>query len=78
MLSELATQLVVAFLASRFALQLVIALANNLLQVAPSVFQRFHGEPCVRVWSYSKLFDATIQVSQLAEILLGGRQRLLI
>uniref|UniRef100_A0A2M4B367 Putative secreted protein n=1 Tax=Anopheles triannulatus TaxID=58253 RepID=A0A2M4B367_9DIPT len=73
-LGKLLTQLVVLLLAVHFLRQLRITLLDDLLQVAPSVLERLHREPGVRVRSYFEALDLTIQGGQRLEVHLSGGQ----
>ena len=65
---------IVVLLALGFLQQFLIALGDDLLQVAPRVLQGFHGEPRVRIGSHFETLDLGVEGCQRFEIHLGRRQ----
>lgn len=49
--------------------------ADDLLQVAPGVLERFHREPGVRVRADVEALDLLVKLCQLVEVLFGSAQR---
>ena len=72
---ELLPQLVVLLLANGLLGQLAITLLDDLLQVAPGIFESLHGEPGVRVLSDVEAFDLLVQLGEGLEVDAGGRER---
>uniref|UniRef100_A0A2M4D6C5 Putative secreted protein n=1 Tax=Anopheles darlingi TaxID=43151 RepID=A0A2M4D6C5_ANODA len=73
-LGKLLTQLVVLLLTVHFLRQLGITLLDDLLQIAPSILERFHREPGVRIRTDFKALNLTIQGGQRLEVNLSGGQ----
>lgn len=58
---EFLSQAIVVFLALRFFQQFGVSFTNDLLQVAPSVLERLHSEPSVRIGPDFEALDFCIQ-----------------
>ena len=76
-LRELLPQRVVLLLARLLAQQLLVAVADDLLQVVPRLLQRVHREPRVRVRAHVEALNPRIEFRQLVELALRRPQRLL-
>lgn len=57
-------QFVILFLPLRFFGQFNISLLDNLLQISPSVLQRFHREPCIGIGAHVEVLNLLIQRCQ--------------
>ena len=71
MTGEFFSKAIVVFLTLGLLQELRVTLRNDLLQITPSVFQSFHGEPSVWVGSDFETLDFGIESSQRFEINLG-------
>lgn len=74
-LGKLLAQLIVLLLPLSFLGKLDVPFGDDLLQIAPRLFQRLHVEPGVRVGAHVEALDLLVQVGQRLEIGFGIRQR---
>ena len=75
---KLLAQAVVVLLTLGLLQQLGVAFRDDLLQVAPRVLQRLHGEPGVRIGAHLEALDVSIQRRQRLKVHLRRRQRSLL
>jgi hypothetical protein len=74
MLGVLLPQVVILLLSHGLLGQLGLSLLDDLLEVAPSFLQSFHGEPGVRVGSNVEALDLPVELLQGFKIFVSCRK----